>query len=120
MLPGTFDDLIAQRIEHYRDRVALEQNPVTRQKFGKAIEILAKAPRQVDELQDLLLDKKVEFGNKMVASTTGMVPPSWAHDLLVEIRIRVAAGPNGRKYLTLLKPQPESVLSYMLPMLWQC
>ena len=54
LLPGTIDDFIAQRIEHYRELIAAEQNPIINEKYKLAIHALAKAPRLIDKLQDAL------------------------------------------------------------------
>lgn len=87
LLPGTIDDYIAQRIEHYRELMALEQNPITNEKYLVAIRALAKAPRLIDKLQDVFLNKKMEFANRMFASSSGMVPPpSWDIELNIEIQ----------------------------------
>jgi len=85
MLPGSLDDLIAQRIEHYREMLEQGQNPVTTEKFHIAIHALANTPRQIGKLQNALLNKKMEHANTTIAMGTGMVPPSWAHSLLIEI-----------------------------------
>jgi hypothetical protein len=87
LLPGTIDDFIAQRIEHYREMMALEQNPITNEKYSMAIRALARAPRLIDKLQDACLNKKMEFANRMFASSSGMVPPpSWDIELDIEIQ----------------------------------
>lgn len=85
MLPGTIDDFIAQRIEHYRELMALEQNPITNEKYKVAILALTKAPRLIDKLEDAYLNKKMEFAAMINASSSGIFPPTIANDLLIEI-----------------------------------
>jgi hypothetical protein len=87
LLPGTIDDFIAQRIEHYRELLAGDQNPVTKEKCLVAMRVLAKAPRLIDKLEDSYLNKKVEFSNRMIASSSGMLPPpNWDIELVIEIQ----------------------------------
>lgn len=84
LLPGTIDDSIAQRIEHYRELMALEQNPITNEKYRVAILALAKAPRLIDKLVDAYLDKKIEFASLINANSSGIIPPN-IDDLLITI-----------------------------------
>ena len=66
--------------------MAQEQIPVLKEKYHIAIRALSEAPRQLDELRENLLNKKVKFGNITVLNSAGTGSPSWSNQLLIEIQ----------------------------------
>ena len=87
MLPGTIDDLIAQRIEYHREFMDQEQIPVLKGKYHIAIRASSVAPRQLGELKESLVNKKVKFGNITDLNSAGIGAPSWSNQLLRDSRV---------------------------------
>ena len=86
MIPGSIDDLIAQRIDRYQELMSMENNPLKVEKMNKAINALVNAPRQTEKLKTKLLQKKADYDITLFTAYSGMAPPILAEDLLIEIQ----------------------------------